>query len=114
MRDVTKSDKLARIRQLNDQLRQHFTGGKVMLTAAVAALDEETKAKVLSAVRTFDQFNEDNDPHHEHDFVAVEVEGRRYFAKTDYYDKTMEYGSEDPSDPAVTSRVLTIMNAGDY
>jgi hypothetical protein len=42
------------------------------------------------------------------------VEDERYFFKVDCYDKTMEYGSEDPANPEVTTRVLTIGTAGDY
>jgi Protein of unknown function (DUF3768) len=44
----------------------------------------------------------------------VTVEGERYFWKVDYYDLTMDCGSEDPSDPAVTTRVLTIGHMSDY
>jgi hypothetical protein len=43
-----------------------------------------------------------------------EVKGRRYFFKVDYYDKSLEFGSEDPADPAQTTRVLTIGEASDY
>ena len=103
-----------RIRDLNDALRRTFAGGKVMLTAEVNALDGSTKARVLQAVQAFDAFDEDNDPHQEHDFVSVEIDGEKYFAKVDYYAPDMEHGSEDPSDPSQTTRVLTIMLAAEY
>lgn len=111
--EVDAPDKIEKIRALNDRLRMMFTGGKVMLTASVAELDEETKALILTAIRGFTSFNEGADPHGEHDMVFVEVRGKRYMAKVDYYDKTMQFGSADPADPAVTTRVLTIMHAGD-
>lgn len=104
----------AKIRDLNDRLRRTFTGGRVMLTAGVDALDGLTKTKVLQAIRTFDGFTADNDPYGEHDFVSVEVGRKKYFAKIDCYAPDMERGSEDPADPAKTTRVMTIMLASEY
>ena len=103
-----------RIRLLNDQLRATFVGGKIMLTAGVDALSDEAKAMVLSKVRTFADFNGDNDPHGEHDFGSFKLEGVTYFFKLDYYSLDMEGGSEDPADPEKTTRVLTIMRADEY
>jgi hypothetical protein len=65
-------------------------------------------------VETFDVFTHDNDPYGEHDFGAFEHNGQRIFWKIDYYDLTMTIGSEDPSDPKHTVRVLTVMLASDY
>jgi len=31
-----------------------------------------------------------------------------------YYDKELQYGSENPADPAVTTRILTLMLASEY
>jgi hypothetical protein len=65
-------------------------------------------------VRTFADFSPDNDPHGEHDFGAIEQDGVRYFWKIDAYDRWMQFGSPDPADPSVTTRVLTIMRADEY
>ena len=81
---------------------------------AIAALPYPDQAAILGKVVEFDQFNEDNDPHGEHDFGSFEHAGQRIFWKIDTYDLSMEWGSEDPSDPAKTTRVLTIMLADEY
>jgi hypothetical protein len=104
----------ARIRQLNDAFRQSFTGGQVYLTSGINALEESQKAQVLEAVRTFRNFDEGNDPHHEHDFGAIEVQDTRVFFKIDYYDADMRHLSEDAADPKCTKRVMTIMLAEEY
>ena len=109
-----KVDKTTLIRALNDAFRRSFTGGRVMLTSGVDALDDNAKANVLQAVRTFDAFDRSNDPHREHDFGSFEVGGETFFFKIDYYTPDLQGGSEDPSDPTKTSRVLTIMLAWEY
>jgi hypothetical protein len=85
-----------------------------MMTSGVNALDDDTKAEALERLRTFQAFNEDNDPHHEHDFGAFEIAGDKFFFKIDYYAPDMEHGSEDPADPQKTTRVLTLMKANEY
>ena len=103
-----------RIRELNNAFRRTFVGGAVMITAGIEAMPLDQRRALLQKVRTFEAFGEDNDPHGEHDFGAVDEAGERYFWKLDYYDRTMESGSPDPADPAVTTRVLTIMRADEY
>lgn len=103
-----------RIRALNDAFRTTFVGGRVAVTAGVAALPTDVQAMVLRKIATFDAFDEDNDPHGEHDFGAFELTGRTFFWKLDYYDRQIAYGSPDPSDPDVTTRVLTVMLAEEY
>jgi hypothetical protein len=106
----------ALIRDLNDAMRADGpTGaGRWALTRGVLSLGEDLVACVLTKVRTFDRFDEDNDPHGEHDFGAFEVCVQRLFWKIDYYDLALANGSEDPADPAITTRVLTIMLAEEY
>ena len=103
-----------RIREVNDAFRKSFSGGKVVTTASVAALPDMVRANALLEVTRFDRFTEDNDPHGEHDFGSFELVGRKFFFKIDYFDASMEFGSEDPSDPTKTTRVLTLMLAEDY
>ena len=111
---MSKNDKSVRMGELNDLLRRTFTGGKVVMTDGVAALSEGSLAQLLEKVRSFDKFTNDNDPYGEHDFGSVELEGVTYFFKHDYYALDMDGGSEDPADPAKTTRVLTIMRADEY
>jgi hypothetical protein len=72
------------------------------------------QSAIREKVETFDNFTPDNDPHSERDFGAFEHNGEKSFWKIDYYDATLTYGSEDPSDPKQTVRVLTIMLASEY
>jgi len=105
-----------RIRELNDRFRSNFdlSLGSIMLTAGVNGLAAPQKMAVLSAVRKFSTFDADKDPNGEHDFGSFEHEGDRFFWKIDYYDRQLEFGSDDPSDPTKTKRVLTIMFAHEY
>lgn len=107
--------RLARIRRLNDQLRiGRGINITVVVTQGIQALGEDSLPKVLEAVARFDDFSEDNDPHHEHDFGAIDILGEKVFWKIDYFDNTMKWGSPDPANATKTWRVLTIMLAQEY
>jgi len=66
------------------------------------------------ALAAFDEFDEDSDPHGEHDFGVVEIAGLEIMFKIDCYDETLNYLSSDPSNPNVTKRVMTIMLVEEY
>jgi len=103
-----------RIQSLNDMLRTTFIGGRVVTTEGLRAQGEEFVEQAFSAVRNFTEFSEENDPHGEHDFGAFDIGETTVFWKIDYYDRDMEGGSDNPADPAVTCRVLTIFLASEY
>jgi len=107
-------DKAARIRALNDALRQKFEGGRILLTCGLTERGPDFVLRVVEGVRAFDAFTEANDPFREHDFGALEIDGQMVFFKIDYYDPAYEFGAQDPSDEATCSRVLTIMLAEEY
>jgi Protein of unknown function (DUF3768) len=104
----------ATICRLNDAFRQSFAGGQVLLTQGILGLDTLVQATILHGVRSFDRFTTDNDPYGEHDFGSFECGGETVFFKIDYYDLHCLMGSDDPADPSVTTRVLTIMLAAEY
>ncbi len=110
----TTESKTDRIRALNDAFRRTFVGGAVMITAGIEAMPLDQRRSLLQKVRSFDAFSQDNDPHQEHDFGSIDEAGAGCFWKIDYYDKKTEFGSPDPADPAVTTRVMTIMLADEY
>ncbi len=87
--EVESKDRIARIRDLNDAFRRSFSGGKVVMTCGVAELPAMVKAAALTKVAECNEF-------------AID------------YDANCEFGSEDPADPAKTTRVLTLMLASEY
>ncbi|MBX9665034.1 DUF3768 domain-containing protein [Novosphingobium sp.] len=117
-----------RIARLNDLARRAMgIACVVVATEGIRALPEDDQSRLRELVEAFDAFTPDNDPYGERDFgaiyqgldgvwstsrpldVAVTV-----FWKIDAYDRALRFGSEDPADPAVTRRVLTIMLASEY
>lgn len=108
------AEKAKHVRVLNDNFRSSFIGGQVVMTAGVNELPMDVKAEILLKVRSFDDFTGGNDPYGEHDFGFFEAAGETLYWKIDYYDIDCRYGSEDPADPAKTTRVLTIMLAAEY
>ena len=118
--------KAKRIAELNDRFRIDFfiptfgprpVPGHIVCTRGISALPPETQIRIWSAVSEFKDFTEDNDPYGERDFGAIRMEAvpEKIVWKIDYYaDKSCALGAEDPSDPARSFRVLTIMLASEY
>ena len=94
------------IRVANDRLRTTFTGGKVMLTPLVRAsgcIDQ-----IIRAVRGFNDFTPNNDPHEEHDLGIITVYGEEYIFKIDHYDDNYEMYQ------ACGNLVMLIMHRSEY
>jgi len=111
------------IRELNDHVRQRITSpwlipsgvpAQILKTQGIDALPIEDQLTILTSIRDFADFTEDNDPHGEHDFGSLVHHGQKIFWKIDYYALDMRRGSENPADPSQTVRVLTIMLAEEY
>ena len=108
------SDARSPIACLNDAFRQMPADGRLAVTAGAIALGNGAVSDILLAIASFDAFTPDNDPYGERDFGVVEWRGTRIFWKIDCYDRAMRFGSPDPADPSVTTRVLTVMLADEY
>ena len=104
----------AKIRTLNDTFRKTGRGGRIMLTQGIQTLGQKAVAAIIANIRAFDQFNDGNDPYNEHDFGKVVHGKETVLFKIDYYDRAMECHSPDPADPAVTTRVMTVMLGEEY
>lgn len=113
---VTDDEKRARIAALNDELRVNgrALNGRILATGQLAQEDYNKGLAVGIAARAFNDFNEDNDPHGEHDCAIFEFNGERFMFKFDYYALNEETLAEHPEDPNVTIRVMSILYADDY
>ena len=104
------------IATLNDELRTSFNTakGRILSTEGFMSIPLEDQLACYNLVKRFNQFTKENDPYGEHDSGRVKHNGYTTLWKIDYYDKSLEYGSPDPADPEVTTRVLTIMLGHEY
>ena len=102
------TDKTEKIASLNDLCRKAMgVAGQLFVTEGIAALQPEDQSAIREKVERFSDFSSDNDPYNERDSGAFDHGGRKVFWKIDYYDRALTAGSEDPSDPGRTTRVLT-------
>lgn len=110
-----------RIAELNSRCRHGLDRqARIVITAnclnTLAAGDDPEKRilaqiKVRLALQNWQPPANDDG---EHDFGILVVDDTKLFFKIDYYDRDLEHGSEDPANPEVTTRVLTVMLPDDY
>ena len=79
--DIETPTRLAEIRRMNHQFRTTFRGGQILLTSSIAELPDMVKASALEKVATFKDFNEENDPHEEHDYGSFDHCNREVWFK---------------------------------
>lgn len=103
-----------RTRALNDQFRRTGGDGRHYITPGIQGMGLGAVLAIRELVANYAEFTKDNDPYDEHDFGALTFRREKIFWKIDYYDLTLTAGSPDPSNPAITTRVLTIMLAQEY
>lgn len=103
-----QTENAAEIAKLNDEFRKGGFG--IMVTPGVQVL--ENLHMLIDEIRSYSEFNENNDPYGEHDFGTVHWYGEKVFWKIDYYDQSLQYGS-DPLD-SNCKRVMTVMLASEY
>jgi len=116
-------DRTVKIQKQNDLFRKNFGNaqemqqgvkGKYHITSGIAELPVLDQFKITMGVRNFNNFTQDNDPYGEHDMGRFKENGHTIFWKIDYYDTQYLCGSDDPSDPKKTRRVLTAMLSHEY
>ncbi len=99
------------VRELNDALRQTFTGGRVLVSPGVLSLPAEANAEVLERVRSFTAFDAENAA--DHDFGRFDLAGVAYCFELECPPRAHD-GSKEAPDGGKATRVLTIMCADEY
>lgn len=92
----------------NDSFRR--SGFGVIMTSGIQDLPDIDG--LMAAIRDYDRFTEDNDPHGEHDFGSLSWFGSIVYWKIDYYNRVMG-AWEDPTSQNC-NRVMTVMLADEY
>lgn len=108
---VSRGELIAR---LNDQLRKTGQGGSIVITSNLRRVTGFDAGVLASALANYEGFDAGNDPHGERDFGDLTLFGHNLLFKIDYFDRDLAYGSDDPADPKLTSRILTVMLASDW
>ncbi|TGX49047.1 DUF3768 domain-containing protein [Sphingomonas gei] len=114
------TDSIPRIAALNDRIRLGLdSNARTVITATCLATlsgdgravsEALAQAQVLGAIRRYAFKPEDGAERARGEFSIGDTIVR---FKIDYYDLSLEWGSEDPADLAATIRVMTIMLPAD-
>ena len=121
--DLDPFREAAMIAAQNDAFRRSILGnppvadapqGQFVMTRGVAALGPDAQLELTRRVAAFDGFDADSDPQGWHEMGGIEFDGTTVWFKIDLYDVDYTYGSPEPSDPALTRRVLTLLLPSEY
>ena len=121
--DLDPVKEAALIAAQNDAFRLSILGttpvadapqGQFVMTRGVAALGPDAQLALTRRVASFDAFTADSDPHGWHEMGVIDFDGTTIWFKLDLYDIDYQYGSPEPSDPAQTRRVLTLLLPSEY
>ena len=104
-------DQVAPLRHDNDRFRQGQAEGALLLSAGIIGLGAATQARILAAVRAFDDFEDDDltDTHAIGDLEAPLCSPANIPAKP-----ALIFCRIDPAPTPCRSRVLTIMLASEW
>lgn len=98
------------IATLNDEFRKHPAGhGKIVYSRGVQSRGLVFIAKCLRMIAAFNAFTPENNPSGERNIIGLEVDDVWVIFQIEYRAVGEEGSSPDPSDPAVTIRVGTLM-----
>jgi hypothetical protein len=92
----------------NDVFRK--LGFGITMTCGAAELPDVLG--LMQRIRDFNEFDENNDPYHEHDLGRLKWHGDTVLWKIDYYNDKLTC-FEDPLSPTC-KRVMTVMLAEEY
>lgn len=121
--DLDPVREAALIATQNDAFRRSILGtspfadtpqGQFVMTRGVGALGPDAQLELTRHVAAFNAFNADSDPQGWHEMGVIEFDGTTVWFKVDLYDVDYQYGSPEPSDPAQTRRVLTLLLPSEY
>ena len=121
--DLEPVREAALIAAQNDAFRHSILGtapvtdaplGQFVMTRGVAALGPDAQLELTRCVAAFDGFDADSDPQCWHEMGVIDLDGTTVWFKVDLYDVDYQYGSPEPSDPAQTRRVLTLLLPSEY
>jgi hypothetical protein len=95
--------RVQKIRDANDRFRRTLSGGTVLLSAGIIAQGGKIQARILEAVRAFDDFDADDpcDAHDLGDFV-IEVSGPDATARSELIFFRIDQTSPTGDEPRLT------------
>jgi hypothetical protein len=102
------------IADMNDAFRQSLIGGQIVLTAGIRALPRKMQAAIIEQLRSFEEFDADNDPFGYHNSGRFEHCGRTILWHIDLDGRGYYLNQPNPVNPAGHNFVLTIFLAEEY